>query len=291
LSSSFPDARTELAGVAGHPIAHSLSPVIHNAALSSDGRNAVYLAFDVAPDDFPRFVEGMRSGGARGLNITVPHKTAAFALATWRSEDAEATGAVNTLVFEKAGVRAENTDVEGARRALADLGVTSGVRALVLGAGGAGRAAARALKTLGADVLIANRTPGRADEAAGRLGVEAVTWEDVGLEVAGVDLIVQATSVGLQGGSPLDTGVLEAAAGGGCRALLDVVYASGETEIVRTARASGIQAADGLGMLVHQATEAYRMFWGTEAPVEVMRGAALRAAGRQEGNGQAATTT
>lgn len=281
---TFPDGGTTLIGLAGHPVAHSLSPAFYNAALRHDERNAIYLAFDVRPGDFSTFVAGMRAAGARGLAVTMPHKRAAFAIGTQRTEDATATAAANTLVFEDERVVADNTDVEGVRRALEDLGVRcDGTRALVLGAGGAGAAAGRALAQGGADVLVANRTPSRAHELCDRLGPSArpLGWDDVPGAVDEVGLIVNATSVGLANDeSPLDAASLERAAAGACPAVLDLVYTRAETRLVRDARAAGLRAADGLTMLVYQGAASYRRFWGTEAPLEVMRRAAYAAAGR-----------
>ena len=271
-----PDAGTQLAGVVGHPVVHSLSPAIQNAALRHDGRNAVYLAFDVPRESFAPFVEGMRAGGVRGLNVTLPHKGAAFELASSLSGDAEATSAVNLLVFTAAEIQGHNTDVVGVGRALGELGVPEGARALVIGAGGAGRATARALSLSGAEVLVANRTPERAAPLAERFSGTAVGWTDLDETAASVDVVVHATSLGLR---PEDDPVLgerslATAVEKGCRFLLDLVYAPGETELVRVAREAGLVAADGLSMLVHQGAEAYRLLWGADAPIEVMREAA-----------------
>ncbi len=275
----LPDSATRLAGVVGHPVAHSLSPAIQNAALRHDGRNAVYLAFDVPPDAFGTFLDGMRAGGARGFNITLPHKAAAFAVAGKRSDDAEATQAVNVLLFEDDRIEGHNTDVAGVRSALAELGVPEGVRALVLGAGGAGRAAARALHGSGAEILIANRTASRADGLAAAVSGKAIAWADAGGVAA--DLVIHATSMGVTADElPLSERQLQSVADRGCRWLLDLVYAPGETALVRCAREAGVTAADGLSMLVHQGAEAYRLFWGAQAPAAIMRQAALGASGR-----------
>jgi shikimate dehydrogenase len=280
---SFPDAQTKLAGVVGHPVAHSLSPAIQNAALRHDGRNAVYLAFDVDPDAFVRFVDGMRAAGARGLNITLPHKAAAFTIATERSADAEATQAVNVLLFDGDRVEGHNTDVVGVRRALSELGVPEGVPALIIGAGGAGRAAARALAASSVEILITNRTGERAERLAERVGGKAVPWEEAGEAAATVELIVHATSMGLSGEDPLlNAAQIGAAAEASCKWLLDLVYTPGETQLVALAREAGMTAADGLSMLVHQGAEAYRLFWGADAPVDVMVNAAREATARAE---------
>jgi shikimate dehydrogenase len=281
---AFPDGTTTLIGLAGHPVAHSLSPPFYNAALRHDGRNAIYLAFDVPPEAFPAFVTGMRAGGARGLTVTMPHKRAAFDIATQRTDDAEATLAANTLVFAQDGIFADNTDVEGVRRALEDLGETlEGTRALLVGAGGAGAAAGRALVQGGAVIWVANRTAGKAQDLCRRLGDAAtpVPWEALADAAGAVDVIVNATSVGLgTERTVLDVAALEQAAAGGCSVLLDLVYGPGETRLVRDARRAGLRAADGLSMLVFQGAASYRRFWGAEAPLDVMRRAALDAAGR-----------
>ncbi|HYZ90997.1 MAG TPA: shikimate dehydrogenase [Actinomycetota bacterium] len=272
------DALTELIGVVGHPVRHSISPAFWEAALREAARNAAFLAFEVAPDDFGAFIEGMRVGGARGLNVTLPHKGAAFALTDERSETAESTRAVNVLVFDDQTTRGYNTDVHGVSAALADLGVElEGTSALVLGAGGAGRAAVAALRGGGAKVSVANRT---ADRAAAT-GVDVVDWAAVPEVLGDFDVVVHTTSVGLNGtGSVLDRAALDAAARGRLRAVLDVVYRPGLTPLVESARAAGLAADDGLRMLVHQAAEAWRLFFGDDAPVDVMHEAAAAAAGR-----------
>jgi shikimate dehydrogenase len=246
---------TQRCGVVGHPVAHSLSPVIHDAALRHDGRDASYVAIDMPSFDV-RALDGFV-----GVNVTIPHKRAALAAATWRSAEAEAIGAANTLVF--AGeIAAYNTDPQGVLGGLHDLGVSvQGSRCLVVGYGGAGRAAAWALRSAGAaEVLVANRTRGP--------GV------DLSLdEIGDADVLVHATSVGMSG----EETFLQVR---GYKAVLDLVYAPGETDLVRKAGRAGLTAADGLGVLVHQAAAAYELFWGTPAPFAVMLEAALRATGR-----------
>lgn len=275
------DARTKLCCVIGHPIAHSLSPHIHNAALRHDGRDAVYLAFDAT--DVRATLAGLQAIGAVGCNVTIPHKEAAWAEVVERSAGAERIGAANTIVFGSAGPVAHNTDPDGIIGALAGLDAApSGARCLVLGAGGAGRAAVWALASAGAaEVVVANRTEERAAEVARDLGARHVPWDDLGKEVSRAEIVVQATSVGMDGdGRVFGLGEIEGAAASGCRAVLDLVYVTGGTPLVRDALAAGIPAGDGLEVLVQQAGAAYRLFWGAEAPLEVMRQAALEAAGR-----------
>jgi shikimate dehydrogenase len=271
------------AGVVGHPIAHTLSPPIHEAALRHLGVDGSFEVFDVESPDFERFVSEQRSAGLRGLSVTVPHKVTAFELATDRSPEAEATGAVNALVLT-GGLAGHNTDVAGFRMALAELGFDpSAKRALVLGAGGAARAVVWALGQAGAEVTAANRTPANAQ----RLGVPTIALDDVPGALAAVDLLVNATSVGLgDETSPVADAALAQAADGSLRAVLDVVYRPQETALVRSARQVGLLAADGLSMLVFQAAEAFRLFFDLEPPVSVMfeaaEGAARRSTDRPE---------
>lgn len=282
-----PDAETRLACVLGHPVGHSASPAIHNAAYQHEGRNACYLAFDVEPGAFPGALEGLRALGAVGCNVTVPHKTEAHRLAGGRSVEAERTGAANTLVFGPEGVQAHNTDPAGVRGALEDLGIeVTGRPVLLLGAGGAGRAAAWALVEMGASpVIVANRTAERATSLVDALtgaghAAEHADWGAREDAAGRAVCLVNATSVGLGGeGSPMPS--LEGPRAGECRAVLDLVYGADETPLVHAAREVGLLAADGLEMLVRQAAEAHRLLWDADPPLEAMRDAAARATGRR----------
>lgn len=266
--------QTRLCGVIGHPIEHSLSPAIHHAALRHDGRNAVYLAFDV--EDVSTAVRGLAALGAVGVNVTIPHKRAAWEVALRHSPEAVAVGAANTLLFDPDGrITAHNTDPAGVLGGLHDLGVhPKGLRCVVVGAGGAGRAAVRALHAAGAsDVLVANRTRSHAAD----LLAEVVAWDQLTDVLQGAELLVHATSVGMLG----EPTFLQVSALKKCRAVLDLVYGTQETDLVRQAGRSGIAAADGLGVLVHQAAKAYELFWQSPAPLRVMQEAAFRATGRR----------
>lgn len=268
-----PGPATRLAGVVGHPVRHTLSPAIHHAALRHDGIDAVFLAFDVAPGDLAAFVEGMRVAGARGLSVTVPHKEGAASLADACSPEAERAGAANVLVLENDSVSGHNTDVTGVRAALGDLGAGDARRVLVIGAGGAARGSLLALDGA-AELTLVNRTPRRAEELRARLAPDArvAAWSDLEREAARAELIIHTSSVGLDGASSvLDAPALRAAAEGGCRAVLDLVYGADETPLVRHARAAGLAAADGIGVLVYQAAAAYELFWGRTPDVGVMR--------------------
>lgn len=277
------DASTRLVGVVGHPIGHSISPPVWTAAFEHEGRNAVFLAFDVAPERFADFVKGMQAAGARGFNVTLPHKRAAFEICTERSVEAEQTGAVNVLVLDDDRIIGTNTDVCGIRGSLEDLGTdVDGVRVLVVGAGGAAAAVVWELCNQGAKVTIVNRTRERAESLAQRFsGVAVADYGDLGRAVTDAEVLIHSTAVGMDGASSvIGDDLLAVAAKGRLRAVLDVVYAPKETALVHAARGAGLRAADGLRMLVHQAAEAYRAFWDVQAPVEVMWSAAQRAAGR-----------
>ncbi len=270
------DAATKLCGVVGHPVAHSLSPAIHNAALRHDKRNAVYLAFDVLPDEFATFVDGMRAAGAVGLNVTIPHKRAAAEVCDVLDEQAHQVGAVNTIVFTDGKASGHNTDVAGVTAAVKEIGpIEPDATALVIGAGGAGRAAAWALAAMVKEVWVANRTAARAEKLRSSIGrtAKVIPWREVPTAAASVDVIVHATSVGLEGDEAI-LGPYELQKAKRCGVLLDLVYGPDETPLVREARRVGIASADGLMMLVHQAAAAYELFWGSPAPAAVMRRAA-----------------
>lgn len=276
------DSGTRLVGVVGHPIGHTLSPSFWNAAFEHEGRNAVFLAFDVEPVRFATFIDGMAAAGVRGLNVTMPHKRAAFELATERSPEAERTGAVNVLVLDGDERIGANTDVHGVRMAVRDLELDPrGLHAVVVGAGGAAAAAVWALVSNGATATVVNRTRERAEALAASLGAEVADWADLAGVAGDSDLLVHAASVGMDGTSRvIDDVVLRAGATGRLSAVLDLVYAPKETALVHAARTAGLRACDGLSMLVHQAAEAYRLFWDAPAPLDVMLDAAKRAAGR-----------
>jgi shikimate dehydrogenase len=172
--------------------------------------------------------------------------------------------------------------VEGLLNALEDLDVRpSGMRVLVAGAGGAGHAAVWALSGAGADVLVANRTRSEAESLAEATGAEVVDWDGLSEAAGDADVLVHTTTIGLDGrGSVLDRADLEQAAAGRLRVVFDAVYGASETPLVVAARHAGIQAQDGLGMLVHQAAAAWELFFDSAAPFDVMQAAARRAAGR-----------
>jgi len=265
--------------VVGHPIAHSKSPRIHGLFARQTGQDLVYEAMDVEPGRFAAAVSEFRADGGRGLNVTVPFKEEAWALAGQRSSRAERAGAANTLVLDgERPIFGDNTDGLGLVR---DLTVNQGValegrRLLLVGAGGAARGVLEPLlEQRPALLVIANRTPEKAVELA-RLFCDLGHVEGCGfpaLEGQRFDLVINATAAGLHGEvPPLPADVV--AEGGWC---YDMMYGSGPTAFVRWARQQGIDhAVDGLGMLVEQAAESFRIWRGVR-PLSAPVIAALRA--------------
>jgi len=247
-------------GVIGNPIAHSRSPSIHHAFALATGQAIVYERILAPVDGFVATVEAFRAQGGRGLNVTLPFKRDAFAYATERTPRAEAAGAVNTLVFCADGVLGDNTDGIGLLRDLARLGVSlAGASVLVLGAGGAARGALAALLDSGCGRLaVANRTPERAEALAADpllAGVEAVAMDALGS--LPVDVVINATSGGLQG----ERLTVPDALLRGARLAYDMVYAADPTPFMQQAQAAGCPlCVDGLGMLVEQAAESFRVW-------------------------------
>jgi shikimate dehydrogenase len=268
-------------GLLGHPVRHSLSPAMHNAAFRALHLDAVYVAFPVAPEQLATAVAGLAAVGVPGFNLTVPHKRAILPLLSEVLPAARSIGAVNTVRVEGARLLGTNTDGSAFLRSLAeDLALDpAGADVLLLGAGGAARAIAFALLGAGVGRLrIANRTAARAEALAAdcRAGirgapVETLAWERTA--GAAPDLLVNATSVGMGDGrspQPLEgLGVREA--------VVDVVYRPAETPLLAAARAQGLRCSNGIGMLLHQGAAALQFWIEREPPLEAMRAALLAA--------------
>ncbi len=265
---------TRLAAVIGHPVAHSFSPALHNAAFAATGLDWVYVALDVAPAAVPAAFEGVRALGIAGLSVTMPHKEAAAIEADELTDDARLLGAVNCIVNRNGTLVGHNTDGAGLLAALAaDAGYAPhGARCVVLGAGGAARASVLALARADAAeiAVVARRTEParRAAELAGGAGV-VVEADDVRTCTAAADLVVNATPVGMGDPSPDDVPLrLDDLQRG--QIVVDLVYQPLLTPLVAGARERGIVALNGLGMLVHQAALAFELWTGIDAPLGVM---------------------
>ena len=257
--------------VLGHPVGHSRSPAMHNAAFALLGLAGEwsYEAIDVAPGEFEGRVRSMVGEGFAGANVTVPHKGAALALSDSVSETAREIGAANTLSFSADGVRADNTDAQGLLDALPFS--PQGVRSLVLGAGGAARAVVWALVREGAEVDVWNRTELRSinlcEELGGRPAGPAPDPGSYGL-------IVNSTAVGLRGEDPFAELPLNRAGFSSGQTVVDMVYGEGQTQLLAAAEERGAQLVDGIEVLVRQGGLSFRIWTGREAPLEAMRAAA-----------------
>jgi shikimate dehydrogenase len=252
----------------GDPVEHSLSPAVHNAALAERGLDAVYVALRCSRDRVGSLMRGLAEAGGGG-NVTLPHKRAAFAALDDAAPAAAATGACNTFWLEDGALRGDNTDVAGfgaAAGALLGDPETVG-RALVLGAGGAARAAVAWLADAAAEVVVANRTPGRARALVEAVGRDAVRAGDPYRD-GPFDLVVNATSLGLR---PDDDAPVDLARLGGTGAVLDLTYAAAAPALASAAALLGIAYGDGREMLVRQAAEAFRLWWRADPPLEAMR--------------------
>lgn len=254
-------------GLVGNPVGHSLSPPMHEAAYETLGMDARYVTFEPARDDVGRAIEGAGALGIAGLNVTIPFKETVLDHVE-PDETAARIGAINTIDFSGDRPTGHNTDAAGVRRSFDHHDVELADRtAVVVGAGGAGRAAAFALADAGASVRVANRTAERAEELAaevpGAAGYDLHVLDEL---VPEADVIVNATSVGMEeDATPVPTDLLHADL-----AVLDAVYRPLRTRLLRDADDAGAKTVEGAWMLLYQGVEAFERWTGREAPVEAM---------------------
>jgi len=288
------DARTRLCAVLGQPVRHSASPAMHNAAFGTLGLNWRYVACEVQPAHLAAAIDGARRMGFMGLNLTVPHKVLALKIVDVVDDRARQWGAINTVVFEgfdgktwkplrefdsvPAEVRSHgfNTDVDAISKAISeDLGMEiRGARVLLLGAGGAGRAAALKLAADGVgELFLVNRTLSRADEVLAEIrrqysGIKV----SAGYPSGKVDLVINATSLGLRPGdsSPLDPDRFPLC---NARRVFDMIYRPARTKLLAEAEERDCLVANGLSMLLYQGAAAFELWTGKMAPTTAMRGA------------------
>lgn len=256
-------------GVLGWPVAHSRSPAMHRAALAALGLSEwSYQKLPCPPELFEQTVRALPAAGFVGVNVTIPHKEAALALADTVDDDTRAIGAANTLSFDPStgAIHAQNTDAPGTLAAVAEHVQLRGARATVLGAGGSARAVVHALVGAGAEVSLWNRTPERAGRVADDLGARAVDSPGAG------DVLVNCTSIGLDGSSaslkqfPLDADALAEH-----QCVVDLVYGTEETALIAHARRRGCAVVDGLEVLVRQGALSLETWTGCVAPLAAMR--------------------
>lgn len=261
---------TMVAGIAGCPVTHSLSPVIHNAWIAAAGLDAVYVPFNVPEDGFAAFATALRGGVIKGINVTIPFKETALELSDLAGQLAEKAGAANLLTFAVDGsIVARNTDGPGMLDAIFEQAPgfdPTAAPAVILGAGGAARGAAAALVMAGAPaVRLINRSADRALVLAKALGgvVSAHALDDHHDVLEDAGLVINATSLGLGGGNgpEIDFTVLNPSA-----VVMDMVYKPLDTQFLRLARARGHRTVDGLEMLIRQAAPSFEAFFGQAPP-------------------------
>ncbi len=292
------NAQTQVFGLLGDPVAHSLSPLIHNRALRHSGINAVYLPFRVPRAELPEYLKALGAIPVRGFSVTIPHKEQAATLARYRDPAVERIQAANTLLRGDDGsLTAYNTDYQGAIESLrnrltafptpdkpeptgfvtelppAPESVLQSKVVLVLGAGGIARAVAHALQKEGVALTICNRTPERATKLASEIGCRFVEWAARHTVLA--DILVNCTSVGMHPNvdeSPVHASILKPG-----MVVFDTVYNPETTLLIKEARARGCQVVTGVDLFVRQAAGQFRLFTGRPAPLELMRQEVKRA--------------
>jgi shikimate dehydrogenase len=274
--------RTEVVGIIGDPVSHSRSPAIHNAAFAALGLDMVYVPLRVSAADLPAAAAGLRALGMRGANVTIPHKGGMVPLVDHLDADARVADAVNTIVVTDGVLRGYNTDIAGVRDAVQHAAAgepLGGAAALILGAGGAARAAAVALARLGMEITIVNRTEARARHleellAAGVPGARCrrLAPADVSpADVARHKLLVNASSLGMTGVGKVPPWMADNVTAE--QIVFDLVYTETETDLIVRARERGARAIDGLEMLVRQAAVSFELWTGRQAPLKVMQDA------------------
>ena len=265
------DQRTALYGVMGKPIGHSLSPVMHNAAFSATGMNAVYLAFE--PEDSDGCLRGMRALGIRGMSVTIPFKSAVIPYLDDLDPLAEKIGAVNTIVNDKGRLVGFNTDALAAVQSLEERIALPGTTCLIFGAGGAARAIGFALREKGVAVSVANRSLERGKELARDLKCPYVPLDKTRGSKA--DLIIQTTPVGMYPHVDrccVPEHILEPGT-----VVMDIIYNPLETTLLRIAQARNCVTVTGLDMFIYQGAEQFKLWTGNNPPVAVMTSAVKQA--------------
>jgi shikimate dehydrogenase len=253
--------------IMGHPVSHSRSPMIHGYWLKTLGIAGAYELKDLQPAAFVPFISNLAKNGYVGGNVTIPHKEAAYNTVAARDTAAQAVGAVNTLWLENGKLMGGNSDVHGFIANLDDRAPgwsVPGCKVVILGAGGASRSAVYAFRQRGIEVHVVNRTLARAQELAQKFGARAHGWEEVPKLLPQADVLVNCTSLGMQGKDALviDLGPLKKSA-----VVYDIIYVPLETAILAQARKRGHRTVDGLGMLLQQAGFGFRKWFGGDPKV------------------------
>jgi shikimate dehydrogenase len=266
-------------GIIGHPLAQTLSPLLHNWGFARLGVKGSYLAFPTPPEKLAAFIQAVRTLPVSGLSVTIPHKEAVMPLLDGVSDLARRAGAVNTLAWEDGRLMGHNTDVTGFLAPLLERGQAPET-ALVLGAGGAAKGVLAGLLDLGvSQIAVANRSLRRAQALAGTFGVRAVAWEDRAQVCAG--LVVNATPMGMkgkaEGESPLPEDFWNPA-----HLAYDLVYNPRDTLFLRQAKAAGAEVVDGLAMFAAQGAAQFKLWTGLTLPMEEAERLLAQALGLRE---------
>ncbi|MCL7383057.1 MAG: shikimate dehydrogenase [Thaumarchaeota archaeon] len=268
------NSETRLCCLIGHPVKHSLSPQLHNSAFKHLGLNIVYLSFDIESRYLRRAVEGLKSLNVVGFNVTIPYKVAIIKLLDVLDSTAKETRAVNTVVLKNNELIGYNTDVEGIKRSLLDSRNTLDGRALIIGAGGAARAAVVALKNLGIkEIVIANRRIWRAAALVrifkmNDLEMKSVSLAEVGRYSRTSSIIINATPIGMwprQDETPLSSNDIP-----GNSTVLDLVYNPLKTKLLEEAEKAGAETINGLKPLIEQAVKSFELWTGLHPPRDIL---------------------
>ena len=275
------DAKTKVIGLIGHPVEHSFSPIMHNAAFKDKGLNYVYVAFDVLPENLKYVIDGAKALGIVGFNVTIPHKIEIMKYLEEIDRDAQLIGAVNTIKIENGRAIGYNTDGIGARKALEEeIGKVKDKNIIIYGAGGAARAVAFELAKNN-NIIIANRTIEKAEklakEIAEKLGKEfgrEVKFDSLDADLEGVDIVINATPIGMYPNVNVEP-IVKADKLREDMVVMDLIYNPLETVLLKEAKKVGAKAINGLGMLIYQGAIAFKIWTGVEPNVEVMKEAII----------------
>jgi shikimate dehydrogenase len=281
--------KTKICALIGDPVEHTMSPAMHNIAFQELGLDYVYLPFHVKPEQLAQAIAGLKALNVRGFNVTIPHKVNVIPLLDALDPLAEKIGAVNTVVNDSGKLKGYNTDAEGFLRALTENGFApKGKNIVVLGAGGAARAISYILTKQGVQLTILNRQQeldwakdiARLIKKDFKKEVRVLELSHLPEALTGVDLLVNATSVGM---SPRDK---ESTVPAGLLTkvplVFDIVYNPVKTKLLKEAKAAGAKTVSGVDMLVWQGALAFEKWTGKKAPVDLMRGEAVRVLERDE---------
>jgi shikimate dehydrogenase len=271
-------SRTKLCGVIGDPIEHSLSPKMFNAAFRANDLDFTYVAMNVKKNGLAKAIEGMKALNIHGLNVTIPHKVKVVGYLDRVDPDAKMIGAVNTILNANGKLEGFNTDGTGAVRAIEESGTSlEGRNVVLIGSGGAARAIAFTFSNRVGKLTILNRHVHKSEKLAIELAkktgrkvyFEGLRKEALERAISEADMLVNATSVGM---SPnCDASILDGSLLRRDLVVFDIVYNPPETKLLKEATSIGAKAVNGIGMLVHQGAEAFRIWTSKEAPVRLMR--------------------